>query len=89
MYLVFNLLMLGIDWQTEMNIMSIFALLISISIYLKQLEKHYTVRANHLLAGFPTNAKMRAQLIDWLVEVQVQFKLTQETFFLTVHTIDR
>ena len=72
-----------------MNIMSIFALLISISIYLKQLEKHYTVRANHLLAGFPTNAKMRAQLIDWLVEVQVQFKLTQETFFLTVHTIDR
>lgn len=58
-------------------------------VYLKQLEKHYTVRANHLLAGFPTNAKMRAQLIDWLVEVQVQFKLTQETFFLTVHTIDR
>ena len=58
-------------------------------VYLKQLEKRYTVRANNLFAGFPTNAKMRAQLIDWLVEVQVQFKLTQETFFLTVHTIDR
>ena len=58
-------------------------------VYLKQLEKNYTVRANHLPAGFPTNAKMRAQLIDWLVEVQVQFKLTQETFFRTVHTIDR
>ena len=56
---------------------------------LKQLEKNYTVRANHLPSGFPTNAKMRAQLIDWLVEVQVQFKLTQETFFRTVHTIDR
>ena len=31
--------MLGIDWQTEMNIMSIFALLISISIYLS-IEKY-------------------------------------------------
>ena len=58
-------------------------------VYLKQLEKNYIVRANHLPAGFPTNAKMRAQLIDWLVEVQVQFKLTQETFIRTVHTIDR
>merc|ERR1712236_172849 len=33
--------------------------------------------------------KMRAVLIDWLVEVQMQFKLLQETLFLTVNTIDR
>merc|ERR1712137_1446660 len=33
--------------------------------------------------------KMRAVLIDWLVEVQIQFKLLQETLFLTVDTIDR
>jgi len=32
---------------------------------------------------------MRAVLIDWLVEVQIQFKLLQETLFLTVNTIDR
>merc|ERR1712243_525151 len=33
--------------------------------------------------------KMRAVLVDWLVEVQMQFKLLQETLFLTVDTIDR
>merc|ERR1712142_395102 len=41
------------------------------------------------LAGCPTNDKMRAVLVDWLVEVQIQFKLLQETLFTTVDTIDR
>ena len=58
-------------------------------VYLRQLEKRYAVRSNHLSAVSPTNAKMRATLIDWLVEVQDEFKLTQETLYLTVHTIDR
>jgi len=57
-------------------------------VYLKQLEKRSAVPANYL-NGSPTNDKMRAVLIDWLVEVQIQFKLLQETLFLTVDTIDR
>jgi len=57
-------------------------------VYLKQLEKKSAVLANYL-KGCPTNEKMRAVLIDWLVEVQIQFKLLQETLFLTVDTIDR
>eukprot|EP00088_Acartia_fossae_P039587 TRINITY_DN4121_c0_g1_i1.p1 TRINITY_DN4121_c0_g1~~TRINITY_DN4121_c0_g1_i1.p1 ORF type:complete len:391 (+),score=106.60 TRINITY_DN4121_c0_g1_i1:34-1173(+) len=56
--------------------------------YLKQLETRGAVPANYL-AGCPTNDKMRAVLIDWLIEVQIQFKLLQETLFLTVNTIDR
>ena len=56
--------------------------------YLKQLEERAVVPANYL-AGCPTNDKMRAVLIDWLIEVQIQFKLLQETLFLTVNTIDR
>lgn len=56
--------------------------------YLKQLEIRGAVPANYL-AGCPTNDKMRAVLIDWLIEVQIQFKLLQETLFLTVNTIDR
>ena len=56
--------------------------------YLKQLEKRGAV-PSHYLTGCPTNEKMRAVLIDWLVEVQIQFKLLQETLFLTVNTIDR
>merc|ERR1711955_162799 len=56
--------------------------------YLKQLEKRGSVRSD-FLSGCPTSDKMRSVLVDWLVEVQIQFKLLQETLFLTVNTIDR
>lgn len=32
---------------------------------------------------------MRAILIDWLVQVQIKFRLLQETMYLTVAIIDR
>lgn len=32
---------------------------------------------------------MRGILVDWLVEVHLKFKLSQETLFLTVNLIDR
>lgn len=35
------------------------------------------------------NEKMRAILIDWLIEVHLKFKLLPETLFLTVNLIDR
>ena len=35
------------------------------------------------------NEKMRAILIDWLVEVHLKFKLMPETLYLTVNLIDR
>merc|ERR1711915_249622 len=57
-------------------------------VYLKKLELRGAVKPNFLL-GCPTTDKMRAVLVDWLVEVQVQFKLVQETLYLTVDTIDR
>lgn len=33
--------------------------------------------------------KMRAILVDWLVEVHLKFKLLPETLYLTVNLIDR
>jgi len=56
--------------------------------YLRQLEKRGALRSD-FLSGCPITEKMRAVLVDWLVEVQMQFKLLQETLFLTVNTIDR
>ncbi|WOK96787.1 G2/mitotic-specific cyclin S13-7-like isoform X1 [Canna indica] len=35
------------------------------------------------------NAKMRAILADWLIEVHHKFDLTPETLYLTMHIIDR
>ena len=35
------------------------------------------------------NEKMRAILVDWLVEVHLKFKLVPETLYLTVNLIDR
>merc|ERR1712215_472190 len=57
-------------------------------VYLKQLELRGAIKPD-FLAGCPTSDKMRAVLVDWLVEVQIQFKLLQETLVLTVDTIDR
>merc|ERR1712002_1331774 len=57
-------------------------------VYLRQLESRGSVGPNHL-SKCPTSDKMRAVLVDWLVEVQLQFKLLQETLFLTVDIIDR
>merc|ERR1711970_1699061 len=56
--------------------------------YLRSVEPLSAVKANHLL-GCSINEKMRAVLVDWLVEVQLQFKLLQETLFSTISIVDR
>ncbi|XP_031114207.1 G2/mitotic-specific cyclin S13-7-like [Ipomoea triloba] len=35
------------------------------------------------------NVKMRAILVDWLIEVHYKFELTSETLYLTINIIDR
>jgi Cyclin, N-terminal domain len=56
--------------------------------YLQQLEAAAPVQPNYL-AGCHVTSKMRSVLVDWLVDVQQQFKLLQETLFLSVNIIDR
>jgi len=56
--------------------------------YLRSVEPFSAVKANHLI-GCSINEKMRAVLVDWLVEVQIQFKLLQETLFSTISIVDR
>jgi len=56
--------------------------------YLRNLEKQQPIRKD-FLKNLHVNGKMRAVLIDWLVEVHHQFKLLQETLYMTVFIIDR
>ncbi|CAK1601915.1 unnamed protein product [Parnassius mnemosyne] len=57
--------------------------------YLKELEEKYPIEFDHLRKQTVITGRMRATLIDWLVEVQRQFSLVLETFHLTVGIIDR
>jgi len=52
-------------------------------------EKVNKLGPNFLANQNEVNEKMRAILVDWLVEVHHMFKLLPETLFLTVFIIDR
>jgi len=47
------------------------------------------VSPSYLSKQTDINAKMRAILIDWLVEVHLKFELMPETLYLTVNLVDR
>jgi cyclin B len=64
--------------------------------YLHDIHRHYReAEAINLASGTymskqtDINEKMRAILIDWLIEVHLKFKLMIETLYLTVNLIDR
>ncbi|CAM4670073.1 G2/mitotic-specific cyclin-B1 [Lepidochelys kempii] len=56
--------------------------------YLRDLEKQQAVRPKYL-AGQEVTGNMRAILIDWLVQVQMKFRLLSETMYMTAAIIDR
>ena len=70
--------------------------LVGLRPYLSDIHRLYqeTEGLKHASASYMSkqtdiNAKMRAILIDWLVEVHLKFKLVAETLYLTVSLIDR
>jgi G2/mitotic-specific cyclin-B, other len=64
--------------------------------YVKEMYIHYREKESSTIPN-PTymefqvhlNDRMRAILVDWLVEVHNKFKLVPETLYLTVNLIDR
>ncbi|KAH0619787.1 hypothetical protein JD844_014046 [Phrynosoma platyrhinos] len=56
--------------------------------YLRQLEAQQRVSPFYL-DGTELNGRMRAILVDWLVEVHARFQLLQETLYMTVAIMDR
>ncbi|NXC97596.1 CCNB2 protein, partial [Certhia familiaris] len=59
-----------------------------IYLYLRELELQQSVRP-HYLDGRMTNGRMRAILVDWLVQVHSRFRLLQETLYMCVAIMDR
>ncbi|XP_077544115.1 G2/mitotic-specific cyclin-B-like [Haemaphysalis longicornis] len=57
--------------------------------YLAELESSLPVRQDFLSMQPEVTSSMRTLLIDWLMNVHANFKLHQETLFLTVALIDR
>lgn len=60
-------------------------------IYAKLYEDEHRCcpRPDYMEAQRDLNGKMRAILVDWIVEVQFKYRLLPETLFLTVSLIDR
>lgn len=57
--------------------------------YLRGREGLYLAQEGYMSGQSDINEKMRSILIDWLVDVNVKFRLVPETLFLTVNLIDR
>ncbi|KAF4357670.1 hypothetical protein F8388_007206 [Cannabis sativa] len=69
---------------------------LSVVEYVNEIYVHYRkteclscVSPNYMAHQPDINDKMRAILIDWLIEVHHKFELMEETLFLTVNLIDR
>ena len=56
---------------------------------MKQTETEFIANYGYMEKQEDINEKMRAILIDWLIEVHLKFKLVPESLFLTVNLIDR
>ena len=61
----------------------------SIYSYYYRVEGATSVGPAYMANQADINDKMRAILVDWLVEVHLKFKLMPETMYLTVNIIDR
>eukprot|EP00899_Mesostigma_viride_P017956 jgi/Mesvir1/26161/Mv06860-RA.1 len=57
--------------------------------YYRKVETESVVSPNYMEMQTDINDKMRAILLDWLVEVHLKFKLMPETLYLTQNVIDR
>ncbi|AOA62457.1 G2/mitotic-specific cyclin [Komagataella phaffii CBS 7435] len=57
--------------------------------YLHRLEKETLPDPNYLQWQKSFKPKMRSILVDWLVEVQLKFRLLPETLYLSINIMDR
>ena len=57
--------------------------------HMHKTENDFLPKYGYMKSQPDINEKMRAILVDWLIEVHFKFKLLPETLFITVNIIDR
>ncbi|GAB4816531.1 hypothetical protein N2152v2_003577 [Parachlorella kessleri] len=57
--------------------------------YLKRMEPAYRIDPDYIRCQPDINPKMRAILVDWLIDVSLKFKLAPETLYLATSYLDR
>ncbi|KAJ8391595.1 hypothetical protein AAFF_G00087360 [Aldrovandia affinis] len=59
-----------------------------IYVYLRGLEVQQSIRPRYM-QGYEINGRMRALLVDWLIQVHSRFQLLQETLYMSIAVLDR
>ncbi|KMT09623.1 hypothetical protein BVRB_6g130760 [Beta vulgaris subsp. vulgaris] len=80
---------MDIDGPDAKNPLAVVDYVDDIYSYYRKMEACSCVPPDYLSQQHDINERMRAILIDWLVEVHYKFELREETLFLTVSLIDR
>ncbi|PKI67335.1 hypothetical protein CRG98_012284 [Punica granatum] len=80
---------MDIDGRDKKNPLAVVDYVEDLYAYYRKMENCSCVSPDYMSKQFDINEKMRAILIDWLIEVHDKFDLMQETLFLTVNIIDR
>ena len=60
-----------------------------ITTFIRENETEHLPEYGYMKKQADINEKMRAILIDWLIEVHYKFKLNPDTLFITINIIDR
>ncbi|KAJ9703893.1 hypothetical protein PVL29_005255 [Vitis rotundifolia] len=80
---------MDIDGPDARNPLAVVEYVEDLYAYYRRMESSSCVSPDYMAQQFDINHKMRAILIDWLIEVHDKFELMEETLFLTVNLIDR
>ncbi|KAF5735893.1 G2/mitotic-specific cyclin-2-like isoform X1 [Tripterygium wilfordii] len=80
---------LDIDGRDAMNPLAVVDYVEDMYAFYRKMERFSCVSPEYMEQQFDINEKMRAILIDWLIEVHDKFDLMNETLFLTINLIDR
>ncbi|MCD7447904.1 hypothetical protein HAX54_035835 [Datura stramonium] len=78
-----------IDSADKKNTLAVVEYIDDIHAYYKKTESSSCAPPNYMEQQFDINERMRAILIDWLIEVHYKFELMEETLYLTVNLTDR